>query len=188
MKYLVYNTGSSDRWYEQKHPPISHPCIITLFTLHNSLNYTYPEHLCTVYSDNHGPYYVLCAYFKSTIWRNDLNIFSIDDVTIHLDVENPWFKDSDRMLVSFFIRENENNLSKFKYLIKTEVHVKICFTFHNNIRPISAIWSLALGLILKFRDVIQILPCIILYFFAYLRYTETMASLNISVKIKSQYI
>lgn len=111
----------------------------------------------------------LCAYFKSTIWRNDLNIFSIDDVTIHLDVESPWFKDSDRMLVSFCVRENENNLSKFKYLIKTAVHVKICFTFHYNIRPISAIWSLALGLILKFRDVIQILPCIILYFCAYLK-------------------
>lgn len=96
----------------------------------------------------------LCVYFKLIIWCNDLNIFSIDDVIIYLDVENLWFKDSDRIFVSFFVCENENNFFKFKYLIKIVVYVKICFIFYYNIWLILVIWFLVFGLILKFWDVI----------------------------------
>lgn len=39
--------------------------------------------------------------------------FSINDITIDLNVENSRFEDKYRMLVIFFQREHENQLPKF---------------------------------------------------------------------------
>lgn len=83
--YMVFNTGFLHPCYEQRHAPFSH------ILCHHPLLHLFSEHLCIFYLNYLGFYSLFLCISDVETMTSLFEHFSINDVTVPLNVENTRF-------------------------------------------------------------------------------------------------